>query len=157
MIGPELTGRDFSRGQNLFHATACSLCHQFNGAGGVGGAIGPELSSIASKYSVSDLLDAILTPSKDIPDQYGSVIAKTKSGKMVVGRMLEGSDAVQVIGQDPAAPPEVLKRKDLDSIRVSSVSQMPQALLNVLNEEELKDLIAYLLSSGDRKARVFHN
>lgn len=156
-IGPELAGRSFSRGQNLFHATACSLCHQFNGAGGVGGAIGPELSSVASKYSVSDLLDAILTPSKDIPDQYGSVIARTKSGKMVVGRMLEGADAVQVIGQDPAAPPEVLQRKDLDSIHVSSVSQMPQALLHVLNEEELKDLVAYLLSSGDRNAAVFHN
>ena len=25
-IGPELAGRNFSRGQNLFHATACSLC-----------------------------------------------------------------------------------------------------------------------------------
>ena len=64
---------------------------------------------------------------------------------------------MQVIGQDPTAPPEVLKRKDLDSIQVSSVSQMPQALLHVLNEEELKDLVAYLLSSGDRNAAVFHN
>lgn len=156
VLGPNLEGRDFDRGQNLFHATACSLCHQFNGAGGVGGAIGPELSSVAAKYSVSDLLDAILTPSQVIPDQYGSVIAKTKSGKRVVGRPIEGTDTVQVIGQDPAAPPELLRRRDIESIQVSAVSQMPQALLHVLNAEELKDLIAYLLSSGDRNAAVFH-
>ena len=122
----------------------------------MGGAIGPELSSVAAKYSVSDLLDAILTPSQVIPDQYGSVIAKTKSGKRVVGRSIEGTDTVQVIGQDPAAPPELLRRRDIESIQVSAVSQMPQALLHVLNAEELKDLIAYLLSSGDRNAAVFH-
>ena len=93
---------------------------------------------------------------REVMGKGGKDMSHTKSGKMVVGRMLEGADAVQVIGQDPAAPPEVLKRKDLDSIQISSVSQMPQALLHVLNEEELKDLIAYLLSSGDRNAAVFH-
>ena len=73
-----------------------------------------------------------------------------------VGRAIEGTDTVQVIGQDPTAPPELLRRRDIESIQVSAVSQMPQALLHVLNEEELKDLIAYLLSSGDRNAAVFH-
>ncbi len=68
-VGTRLKGRDFKRGQNLYHATSCSKCHRMAGEGG---AIGPDLSTAAKKFSIADLADAIVEPSKVISDQYGS-------------------------------------------------------------------------------------
>ena len=37
----------------------------------------------------------------------------------------------------------------------SKLSMMPQGLLDTLNDEEVLDLMAYLLSRGDRKHAMF--
>jgi hypothetical protein len=42
-----------------------------------------------------------------------------------------------------------VRREDIQSIEPSSVSPMPEGLLNTLRAEEIQDLIAYLLSRGD--------
>ena len=82
-----------------------------------------------------------------------------RGGRLILmshlGRPVEGVDSVQIVSQDPDAPVEVLAPGDVASVKVSPVSQMPPALINMLNEEELKDLVAYLLSSGDKEAPVF--
>ncbi|MFT7167700.1 MAG: putative heme-binding domain-containing protein [Paracoccaceae bacterium] len=152
VLGSESKGRDFQRGENLFHATSCSACHRLNG---VGGAIGPDLTTVANKFSVADLLEAIVEPSKIISDQYSSHIVADSDGQIAEGIMVEEGDEIVVYPRDPAAEAAVFTRADVTAIKKSSLSQMPVGLLNELNAEEVKDLVAYLLSGGDKNAEVF--
>ncbi len=55
----------------------------------------------------------------------------------------------------PAAKPVVLEKDEVDSVQPSKLSQMPVGLIDTLNEEELKDLFAYIMSAGDPRAQVY--
>ncbi len=144
--------RNFNEGRNLYHATSCSKCHRL---GGEGGSIGPDLSTAAKKFSVSDMLDAIIEPSKAISDQYGSHQVLTTDGTVLVGRVVEIADEIYVYKADADAKPVVLKKSQVDELVPSKVSQMPVGLINNLNADELKELMAYLMASGDSRAKVY--
>jgi putative heme-binding domain-containing protein len=96
-------------------------------------------------------------PSKAISDQYGAIIIKKKDGDLVVGRVgnLNG-DNLMVI-ENMFAPNDFtnVKRDQIESIEPSKVSMMPEGLLNYFKEDEILDLMAYLLSRGDRGHRMF--
>ena len=49
----------------------------------------------------------------------------------------------------------VITRNAVRSVFSSSTSQMTEGLVNLLSAEELRDLLAYLLSRGDPQAAVF--
>ncbi|MEZ6014445.1 MAG: c-type cytochrome [Planctomycetota bacterium] len=151
-LGAQLSGRDYDRGRNLFHATSCSACHRFDGEGG---AIGPDLTTVANKFSLADLLEAIVEPSKVISDQYGSHIVMDKDGQIAEGIMVEDGEELRVYLRDYSAEPVVFERADVTAIRESPLSQMPAGLLDSLNPEELKDLVAFLMSGGDKRSAVF--
>ena len=125
--------------------------------GGEGGAIGPDLSTAGKKFSVEDMLNAIIEPSKVISDQYGSHQVLTSDGTVLVGRAVEIGDEYYVYTIDVDAKPKVIKKSDIESLVSSKISQMPIGLIDGLNEEELKDLMAYIMSAGDRRARVYRN
>jgi putative heme-binding domain-containing protein len=144
--------RDFKAGRNLYHATSCSKCHRL---GGEGGSIGPDLSTAAKKFSVSDMLDAIIEPSKAISDQYGSHQVLTADGTVLVGRVVEIGDEIYVYKADADAKPVILKKSQVEELVPSKVSQMPVGLINSLNPDELKELMAYLMASGDSRAKVY--
>jgi hypothetical protein len=48
-----------------------------------------------------------------------------------------------------------VSRKNIDLMKPSKLSMMPAGLLDTLKEEEILDLMAYLLSRGDRKHAMF--
>ena len=104
---------------------------------------------------MADLLESIVEPSKTISDQYGSHLVADHDGRVAEGLLVEEEDEVRVYGTDPTVEPAVFARADIAVMRPSSVSQMPTALVDSFNEEELEDLLAYLLSGGDQKADVF--
>jgi putative heme-binding domain-containing protein len=146
--------RDFQSGRNLFHATACAKCHRLNGEGG---AIGPDLSTAAKKFSVADMLDAIIEPSKAISDQYGSQQVVTVDGKVIIGRAIEIGKEYYVYTVDTQVKPLIFNKDDVEEVRPSKISQMPVGLIDSLNDDELRDLLAYLMSAGDRRAAVYRN
>ncbi len=145
--------RDFAAGRNLFHAVACVACHRFDGAGGD---IGPDLTTVANKFSTRDLLTSIVEPSQVISDQYGSSIVTRRNGTEVFGRVNEkdGGD-LEVYPMDPKADPVLIPAADVAAVKASPISQMPQGLINSLNADELRDLIAYLMSRGDENAPAY--
>ena len=146
ILSVDLSSRDSDRGRNLFHAVSCAKCHRFNGEGG---AIGPDLSTAARKYSLSDLLDTILDPSKAISDQYESHLVQTVGGRSVIGRVVQFGEELHIFTEDPDAQPVVINRADVEELVVSKVSQMPIGLVDTLNQEELRDLMAYITSAGE--------
>jgi hypothetical protein len=46
-------------------------------------------------------------------------------------------------------------RRKIEEMKPSPVSMMPEGLLNTLNRDEVLDLVAYLLSRGDRTSPMF--
>ncbi len=149
-----LKKRDFDRGRQLFGAVNCFACHRFNNEGG---ANGPDLTAAAGRFSVRDLLESIVEPSKVISDQYAAVVITTTDGKTVTGRIinLNGDDMhVNTDMLNPGATVTV-NRKKVESMEPSKVSMMPTGLLDTLKEDEVLDLVAFLLSRGDRKNEMF--
>lgn len=146
--------RDFSNGRKMFGAATCFACHRFKQEGG---AIGPDLTSVSGKFSPRDLLESIIDPSKEISDQYGSMIFTMLDGSQTTGRIMNlGGDriTVNVNMMDPNQTVN-LDRKQLKGMKPSPYSMMPPALINTLSKDDVLDLLAYLLSAGDPDDPMF--
>ncbi|MDF1656915.1 MAG: c-type cytochrome [Verrucomicrobiales bacterium] len=146
--------RDFMNGRKMFGAGTCFACHRFDQEGG---SIGPDLTSVAGKFSPRDLLESIIEPSKEISDQYGQMIFEMKDGSIVMGRIMNlNGDSVRVNTNmmDPNMTTNV-DRKQLKSMKDSPMSMMPPGLLNSLSMDDVLDLLAYMLSQGDSEDPMF--
>ncbi|HEY7427062.1 MAG TPA: c-type cytochrome, partial [Gemmataceae bacterium] len=151
---PKLKERDFKNGQKMYAAARCVVCHRFNGEGG---ATGPDLSQVAGRFNLKDLCESIVEPSKVVSDQYRASIVTTASGKVYTGRIVnETKDALTIL-LDPEDSTKVVevKKSKVDEMKPSLVSVMPEGALKPLNENEVLDLLAYLLSRGDPKHPMF--
>lgn len=139
-----LVNRDLARGKQMFHATLCAACHRFNGEGG---ATGPDLTSIGARFSIADLVDAIINPNNAVSDQYQFDLIALKDGSSVTGKVLNEEKGVLTVGTSPFdfTQTRKIERSLIHSVEPSPVSPMPGGLLNRLNEDELRDLLAYLL------------
>jgi putative heme-binding domain-containing protein len=138
----------------MFAAARCIVCHRFNGDGG---ATGPDLTQVAGRFNLHDLAESIVEPSKVIADQYRASVVTTTAGKVYTGRIIaEGKQTLTVL-TDPEDPTKIveLKKTEVEDVSPSPVSLMPADLLNPLNENEVLDLLAYLLSRGDPRHPMF--
>ncbi|MFK8112933.1 MAG: family 16 glycoside hydrolase [Rubripirellula sp.] len=150
-----LRGASFESGRNLFHAVQCASCHRFDG---LGGDVGPDLTTVKNKFDANYLLESIVEPSKVISDQYSSKVVLVADGRLLTGLMVERDGKVEIYPSgktDEELKPVIIDAEDIESIKDSPVSQMPQSMLDMLSGDEVRDLIAYLLSGGDSKARVY--
>ena len=146
--------RSFERGRKLFGGLGCFACHRFANEGG---AVGPDLTGAGGRFSPRDLLEAIIEPSKTLSDLYAPIVIRLNDGDTLTGQIVYlGTDSVQV-STDMLNPGETTKveRKDIKSIETSKVSPMPTGLLNPLAEDEIMDLIAYVLSGGKGDNKMF--
>jgi hypothetical protein len=78
-------GRNFDKGRQAYLDCQCIKCHRF---GNEGGAVGPDLTAISSRFAAKDILESILEPSKVVSEQYQNMIVTTKGDKTIVGRLL---------------------------------------------------------------------
>jgi putative heme-binding domain-containing protein len=147
-------GRNFERGRKLYGEVGCAACHRFVNDGG---SVGPELTGVAGRFSARDLLEATVEPSKVISDQYEAIIIRKKNGDVVTGRIANLSGANVNVVEDMFDPGRMtnVRRADIESIEPSKVSMMPEGLLHSLKADEIQDLVAYLLSRGDRGNKMF--
>jgi putative heme-binding domain-containing protein len=154
LAATKLSGRDYKNGEKTYKSSRCVVCHRFAGDGG---ATGPDLTQLAGRFNVKDLTEAIIDPSKVISDQYKATIVQTADGKSVTGRIVtEAPDSITLV-VDPEQSTKILtiKKSDIEEQKPSSVSLMPKDLLKTLNQDEVLDLLAYLLSRGDPGHAVF--
>lgn len=154
LLNEPLMNRDFENGKNMYDATLCSSCHAMRGTGG---AIGPDLTQVGSRFSPKDILEHTLDPNKEISDQYAATVFTMKDGSSIVGRLINEEDGKYFVSQNPFTPQslrEVLKA-DVVSRKLSSVSLMLPGLLGRLNDEEIKDIIAYLVAGGNPDHEVY--
>lgn len=139
-----LEGRSKERGHDIYRATLCAACHRF---GPEGGAAGPDLTSLAGRFTIRDLAEAILDPSKVISDQYSFDLIVRNDGSEIVGKIIEEKDEKWIVATSPFdfSQTTEIERNEIKEVKKSPVSPMPPGLINRLNPDELKDLLAYLL------------
>ena len=149
-----MKGRSFDNGRKMFGAAACFACHRF---GNEGGMTGPDLTGAGGRYSPHDLLDQIINPSKEINEQFAPIVVTKNNGDTVTGVVVNlNGDTVQLNtdGSDPNQRVAV-DRKEVKSIEPSPISPMPPMLMAMLKKDEILDLLAYVLSGGDRNNAMF--
>jgi putative heme-binding domain-containing protein len=130
-------------------------CHKLNN---VGRELGPDLTKIEpARHTTEILLRSLLEPSKEIAEKYQSYSFLMSSGSTVTGMIVSETPTEVRVLADPLAKgePAVLEVSEIEERKKSTISIMPQGLLNKLTQEEILDLMAYIHSKGDKKNELF--
>ncbi len=138
------SGGDAARGRQVFlgKKAGCTACHM---AAGQGSKVGPDLSKIGSIRSGRDLLEAVVFPSATFARGFEPFRVRTKDGSVLDGLISrETADAIYLFTAERQE--RRVARSSIDAILQGKLSIMPQGLDAQLSREELRDLIAYLLS-----------
>ena len=124
---------------------------------------GPDLTTAGRRYSVRDLLDQVVNPSKVINDQFSAVKILTDDGRIHTGVIVNlgvrrDGDMI-VVNTDLTDPNErvSINRNEIEQLVVSNTSPMPSGLFSRMTKEEIMDLTAYLLSGGDASHELFQS
>jgi putative heme-binding domain-containing protein len=158
-------GRNYERGKTIFETHACPFCHRFGeGPGG----IGPDISGVGGRMGVDGLLTEILRPSENVSDLFGKKIVTKKDGETVVGRRMENDTNGVLLVLNYTLDPSTntftwvggnevrIKPEDIVSVEdAEHDSPMPPGLIDDLKEEEVADLLAFLISGGNPNHRMF--
>lgn len=146
--------RDFAQGAKMYKAAMCEACHRMKGAGGNAG---PDLTRVGTRFRLHEIVQATLTPSDHVSDQYAATVLTLKDGKKVMGRIVQETEDEIIVNPSPLAPEKTLNipKSEVAEQAQSAVSPMPAGLLNRLNEEEVLDLMAYLMAGGEEDHEVY--
>lgn len=147
------TGRDFESGRQAYLAAQCAKCHRFAGEGGD---TGPDITGVGARFSPEYILESVVEPSKAISDQYKNTTIVTVDGEVFTGRVINETDTHLMVRTDPFARELTeIPKADVEEQQLSSTSEMPKGLINVLTKDEVLDLIAYMRSAGNPNDRAF--
>ena len=133
-----------SRGRRIYRRPEllCGNCHRTQFAGGLSG---PNLTTVGAYMSPNSLLESILNPNSDIKQNYETVLITKKNGELISGLLHRKTNTATLIRQ---ANNELIEipMEEIAETDVSPVSLMPTGLTRNLSKDELKDLLAYLMS-----------
>lgn len=126
----------------FFHPrVGCSKCHRIDGRGAD---VGPDLSSIG-RTDRRHLLESILQPSNTVAPRYVAWMIETVQGKVLTGVLLH-TQLDEYTYLDANANQFKIKTGDIAEQRASTMSIMPEGLIDRITDQEMRDLIAYLQS-----------
>ncbi len=134
-------GRDAAAGRAAYDKATCATCHR---TGDGGGATGPDLTGVSSRFGRADLLESMLEPSRTISDQYRDTELRTTEGDLYVGRIEAERNGLIVLRRTPGDERVEIDAASVEMRRPYPLSRMPSGLLDVLSEDEVLDLFAYL-------------
>jgi putative heme-binding domain-containing protein len=135
-------------GRSIFEKQ-CASCHRF---GEIGRDVGPDLTTITSRFKKKDVLEAILWPSKVISDQYQAEMIEMSDGSVVTGVLVRENATAVVLrtAENPDRPVQVQKAK-IATRAASTVSLMPEALLDGYSQKDITDLMTFVMSPPPSK------
>jgi putative heme-binding domain-containing protein len=129
---------DPAKGRVLFMAT-CGICHS---VGGQGGQIGPVLNG-AGASGIETLLRSILTPNAAMEAGYRTFRVELKDGDTLDGFFVSKTPEALILRQ-PNAEDRRIPLSEVKSADFTRTSLMPEGLLDNINEQDVKDLFAFL-------------
>jgi len=131
---------DPEAGRAIFAKIGCGGCHMVSGRGGV---VGPDLSSIAFRNRLEQIRESILDPNARIANRFRSVTITLKKGRQVTG-ILKNEDNFSIQLQKLDGRFALVDRKDIAALDYKRESLMPAEAGKRLDEDQLRDLLAYL-------------
>jgi putative membrane-bound dehydrogenase-like protein len=135
---------DAARGKPLA-VKHCLNCHQLFGEGAK---VGPDLTA-SDRKNLDVLLLNVIDPSAVIREGYQQYVVTTADGRVLSGLLAEdAADRVTVL--DAKGVRTTLRKKEVESLTRAEASLMPEGILDVLSDQELRDLFAYLRSEPGR-------
>ena len=137
LAATDLPSPDLERGRTLF-GRICAQCHRLFDQGGD---LGPNLTG-SDRANPDYILENVLDPSATVGRDYTLTTVATKDGRLVSGILREQTQGGLVI-QTPSERITV-PRDDVEAIKGSTTSIMPEGQLDPLTPQEIRDLFAYL-------------
>lgn len=129
---------DVHKGRELF-AKHCSVCHRLEGNGFL---VGPDLAGLTNK-SPEALGVAILDPNRAVEDKFLEYAAMTDDGRTFIG-MLASESGTSVTLRGQGGKEETVLREEIEQLRSTSRSLMPEGFEKVMDPQALADLIRYV-------------
>ena len=136
---------DSARGEKIFRRPelGCVTCHAI---GGVGGKVGPDLTSIGASAPVDYLVESLFYPNRKIKEGYHAVVLETQDGQELSG-ILVGENNEQLVIRDVSNREVVLPKNNVKN-RTMGGSLMPSGLIDNLGSQERIDLFRFLSELG---------
>jgi cytochrome c oxidase cbb3-type subunit 3 len=143
-----------AHGKELFYGDAnCSSCHMVEGKGG---RLGPDLTAVGSARTVESLIESVRNPSqrlawgltestKEFAQEYETVTVVTSEGQEIKGVTLN-EDQFSLQMMDTTERIHLFEKDKLRSIQKSRKSLMPIYNVTILTDQDLDDIVAYLLN-----------
>ena len=129
---------DFERGRAVFRKH-CAACHRLDGAGYE---VGPDLAALTNRTPAA-LLVATIDPNRDVESRYLGYSALTRDGVTLTG-MLTGETASSLTLKEREGKEHVLLRSELEELRATRKSIMPEGLEQELQPQDFADIFSYL-------------
>jgi putative heme-binding domain-containing protein len=133
------TAGDASRGQQLFQKI-CAACHRLDG---FGHEIGPSLASFRNRGAEAILVN-VLDPNREVNPQFVNYIVTTNDGRALTG-LIASETANSVTLRRAENVTDTVERSQIDELRSTGLSIMPEGLEKQLDPGQMADLLAYLL------------
>lgn len=135
LVGDSELGREHFKKQ-------CSGCHRVEN---VGHELGPNLATIKTR-GAETVLTAVLDPSREVNPLYLNYVISLFDGRIVTGMIAdEGATSLTLRRADNAV--ETVLRIDIEHIKSTGLSIMPEGFENVLDKQAMADLISYLMQA----------
>jgi putative membrane-bound dehydrogenase-like protein len=137
-----LRGGDPARGKEVFRQQ-CAKCHSHEGEGGK---VGPDLTGMAV-HPREELLVHILDPSRSVEGNFLQYSVATTDGRVINGLLAsESKTAVELV--DAEGKSQTVLRSEIEEIRASKKSLMPEGFEKQVPPEGIADLLAFLTRRG---------
>ena len=129
-----------AKGKALF-TKACATCHTLHGEGNK---IGPDLTTV-DRTSRQFLVTNTVDPSAIIRPEFVAQVVATKDGRQLTGLVVESSgEAITLVNEKVERT--ILAKAQIEAMEPSSQSLMPENLLDQFDEQQIRDLFAYIQS-----------
>ncbi len=145
LVAESAASGDPRRGEAIFRRKdlQCLKCHA---AGGAGGRVGPDLSSIGASAQPDYLVDSLLDPNAKVKEAYNSVLVETDEGKVLTGLVVRETKTELVL-RDAEDRQITVPVASIESKR-DGRSLMPNGTVDALTRAELVDLVRFLSEMG---------
>ena len=129
---------DATRGKHVFKKV-CSACHQLEG---VGTAVGADLKGIRNRGLAAVLLN-ILDPNREVKPQFLTYVMATDEGRVITGMIVNESANTLIVQQLDGTRVNV-QRNQIEQLRSTGLSFMPEGLEKQIQVQDMADLLSYL-------------
>jgi putative membrane-bound dehydrogenase-like protein len=141
LTAERLTDANLRGGRALFNKI-CANCHVLYGQGK---AVGPDLTG-SNRRNLDYVLENVIDPNASVAADFRMLVAVTKDGRVISGLIIEKTDkTLTFLSQSDVR--FVVERADIDEMKPMRFSLMPDGLFQNLSEDQIRDLVAYLMSA----------